>query len=66
MSTIADWPDDADGDVFRRLHTAGFDFSQSRSIDYNVDFKTWPPSEAALDLLVRHTATSAFSARRIR
>ncbi len=52
MTTItADWPDDADGGVFRRLVEHGFDFSKPYSIDYNVDFDSWPPQQAAIDLL---------------
>lgn len=47
----AEWPDDADGDVFRRLARAGFDFSRDWSVDYNVDFEMWPPAAAALELL---------------
>ena len=47
----ADWPDDADGGVFRRLASAGFDFSKSWSVDYNVDLESWPPPEAALEML---------------
>jgi hypothetical protein len=38
------WPSDADGNVFRRLASDGFDFSASHSIDFNVDFESWPPS----------------------
>ena len=45
------WPDDADGDVFRRLAAAGFDFSKSWTVEYNVDFESWPPPNEALDLL---------------
>jgi hypothetical protein len=45
------WPDDADGDVFRRLMDHGFDFSKSHTVDYNVDFDSWPPSQAALATL---------------
>ena len=45
------WPDDADGDVFRRLAAAEFDFAKAWSVDYNVDFNSWPPSDPALDLL---------------
>ena len=48
---VADWPDDADGGVFRRLATVGFDFSQDWSVDYNVDFESWPPADEALELL---------------
>ncbi len=46
-----DWPEGADGDVFRRLAESGFDFSQEWDVDYNVDFPNWPPSDAALELL---------------
>lgn len=45
------WPDDADGDVFRRLEASGFDFSRDYTIDYIVDFDSWPPSPAVLKLL---------------
>ena len=45
------WPSDADGDVFRRLEAHGFDFSESHSVDYNVDFEHWPPDSNALDAL---------------
>ena len=47
----ADWPDDADGGVFRSLAAAGFDFQKSWVVDYNVDSERWPPSEAAKELL---------------
>ena len=47
----ANWPDDADGDVLRRLAETEFNFTKSWSVDYNVDFQNWPPSEAALELL---------------
>ena len=42
------WPDGADGDVFRRLASRGFDFSVSRGIDFNVDFESWPPHPDAI------------------
>jgi hypothetical protein len=45
------WPNDADGDVVRRLRSQGFDFSQPCTIDFNVDFLEWPPAQAALDLI---------------
>jgi hypothetical protein len=45
------WPDDADGDVMRRLDESGFDFSGPHEIDFNVDFFDWPPSQDALDRL---------------
>jgi hypothetical protein len=47
----ANWPDDADGDVFRRLAAIEFDFAKIWSVDYNVDFESWPPSVPALELL---------------
>lgn len=46
-----DWPNDADGDVFRRLVENGFDFSEPHTVDYNVDFDVWPPAQTALDTL---------------
>ena len=46
-----DWPNDADGDVFRRLVEHGFDFSKSHWVDYNVDFESWPPPEQAISWL---------------
>lgn len=45
------WPEDADGDVFRRLQGRGFDFSLERGMDFTVDFSTWPPPAIALDKL---------------
>ena len=48
---IADWPDDDDGDVLRNLAAASFDFAKPRSVDYNVDFESWPPPKEALDIL---------------
>ena len=52
MQTItAEWPDDADGGVFRRLASDNFDFSASHTVDYSVDFENWPPPSAALDWL---------------
>lgn len=45
---MSNWPNDADGDVFRRLQEDGFDFSSEHIIDFNVDFAEWPPSDLAL------------------
>jgi len=47
----ADWPDDADGGVFRRLAASGFDFSKAWTVDYNVNFKRWPPPAEAIERL---------------
>jgi hypothetical protein len=48
------WPADADGDVFRRLQAQGFNFSEPHAIDFNVDFRQWPPPADALSLLRVH------------
>jgi len=45
------WPDDGYGDVFRRMEAAGFDFSRPHTVDFNVDFESWPPSTDALEAL---------------
>jgi len=45
------WPNDADGDVLRRIDADGFDFSKSYTVDYNIDFESWPPAPAAFELL---------------
>lgn len=45
------WPQDADGDVLRRLQSNGFDFDAPVDIDFNVDFDTWPPAEEFLEAL---------------
>ncbi len=46
------WPKDADGDVFRSLQKSGFDLEQKKyPIDFNVDFKQWPPSNQAMEAL---------------
>lgn len=48
------WPRDADGDVLRRLQEdGGFDFSTPTLIDFDVDFQTWPPPPAAVEMLSR-------------
>jgi hypothetical protein len=46
------WPQDADGDVLRRLEADGFDFALLHSIDFNIDFNTWPPSSELIKLLL--------------
>jgi hypothetical protein len=52
MGQIASiWPDDADGDVLRSLASRGFDFAKPWSVDFDVDFESWPPAPAALELL---------------
>ncbi|WBS05573.1 ribonuclease E inhibitor RraB [Pseudoduganella sp. SL102] len=51
------WPDDADGDVFRRLDAASFDFEREVDIDFNIDFDTWPPSPELMETLTQRFAT---------
>ena len=38
------WPEDADGDVLRRMQSSGFDFETPTDIDFNVDVDMWPPA----------------------
>ena len=45
---MAGFPNDADGDVLRRLESSGLDFSKSYEVDYIVDFTSWPPIEEAI------------------
>jgi Regulator of ribonuclease activity B len=51
MHLTREWPNDADGGVFRRLEEHRFDFSKSHTVDYNVDFAQWPPAHEAVVLL---------------
>jgi hypothetical protein len=39
------WPDDADGDVLRRMEESGFNFDAEVEIDFNIDFDHWPLNE---------------------
>ncbi|MEQ1594393.1 MAG: ribonuclease E inhibitor RraB [Casimicrobium sp.] len=50
------WPDDADGDVLRRMAARKFDFSKPYTIDFNIDFEVWPPPEEALRTLSKEFA----------
>lgn len=45
------WPNDADGDVLRRMKASGFDFEVKTDIDFNVDFDDWPPAPELIELL---------------
>jgi hypothetical protein len=47
------WPSDVDGDVLRAMEEGGFDFSKPAVIDFNIEFETWPPPKAAVDILAR-------------
>jgi hypothetical protein len=42
------WPNDADGDVFRHLQKIRFDFSKVYAIDFDINFKNWPPPMEAI------------------
>ena len=57
--SLDSWPEDADGDVFRRLASSGFAFGLPHTLDYNVDFTSWPPPEAAIKVLSRLFGTLA-------
>ena len=48
------WPDNADGDTFRRLQSNGVDFNRAYLIDFNVDFDSWPPPPDAIEHLKEH------------
>ena len=50
---MATWPDDADGDVLRRMEKGGFDLGKATLIDFNVDFEAWPPPDEAIAVLRR-------------
>jgi hypothetical protein len=47
------WPNDVDGDLFRTLAESGFDFAKPTLIDFNVSFRSWPPSPHAVARLCR-------------
>jgi hypothetical protein len=55
---MTDWPDDADGDVLRRMARSGFDFEKPSLIDFDVDFEAWPPAPDALVILSREFPSS--------
>jgi len=39
QTSTGDWPNNADGDVMRRLVANGFDFSKPYDVDFQVDFE---------------------------
>ena len=39
------WPNDADGDVLRRMQQSGFDFNKEVAIDFAIEFEQWPVNE---------------------
>lgn len=54
LNAQAQWLDDVDGDVLRRLQDDGFDFSAVADIDFSIDFASWPPSAACMATLSGH------------
>jgi hypothetical protein len=42
------WPNDADGDALQRLEDNGLDFAVPHTVDFNVDFATWPPAKEVI------------------
>ena len=51
MTKSDNWPEDANGDVLRRLKEAGFNFSVPHEIEFNVDFTSWPPPQKSISWL---------------
>ena len=47
------WPNDADGDVLRRLDSDGFDFEKEHVIDFNIDFNSWPLSKEVVEAITK-------------
>jgi hypothetical protein len=45
------WPENADGDVFRKLSSSGFDFTKLYTIDFNIDFDQWPPAAETIQII---------------
>lgn len=41
-----EWPQDADGDVLRKLKKNNFDFESKHEVDFSIDFDHWPLTEA--------------------
>ncbi|KZN45074.1 ribonuclease E inhibitor RraB [Pseudoalteromonas luteoviolacea] len=45
MTDTHTWPADADGEVLKVLDERGFDFGSTHTIEFYLEFKTWPLSE---------------------
>ncbi|TVZ40863.1 regulator of ribonuclease activity B [Alteromonadaceae bacterium 2753L.S.0a.02] len=54
------WPNDADGDVMRRLQNAGFDFSKKYKVDFNIDFDHWPLDKSEVQRILSLYPTAEF------
>ena len=50
------WPNNADGDVFRRLERSGFDFAAEHVVDFNIDLVDWPPAPGLIAEIRRRYA----------
>jgi hypothetical protein len=48
------WLADPDGDALLKLAEDGFDFSKPGLVEFNVDFRSWPPPRGAMVCLSRH------------
>jgi len=47
------WPNDADGEVLRRLEENDFNFDNDVLIDFNIDFNHWPLSNSEKQELLK-------------
>ncbi len=54
------WPNDADGDVFRRLEESGFNFDIVSTIDFNIDFNHWPLLDGEKNEIIKLYPNSEF------
>jgi hypothetical protein len=45
------YPNDADGDVLRRMRESGFDFDKPATIDFSIDFDHWPLSDDEVSVI---------------
>ena len=55
------WPDDADGDLFRILEAKEFDFDKEVKIDFEIDFDHWPLSKKEIDAITWHYPCCEFN-----
>ena len=46
------WPNNSDGDVFRRLKDVGFDFNAEHEIEFNIDFNSWPLKQEVINRIL--------------
>ena len=46
------WPNDADGDVFRRLENDNFSFNKTHIIEFFIDFESWPLTEDNINKII--------------